>query len=157
MAAAATPHDGATITRLEFLMRYLAWRIDETVERTVAVLDGDLGYTIPLGIPDPEGRAWQDPREPDLRLVIHTAPGNTPRTSGFTLAGRGRLAGLVVQSCGLARHGGVCWTTVLDLPADGLGAATARVLDALWSLPAWRARQSFDFDWLEPAALPHRA
>ena len=138
-------------------MRYLAWRIDEGVERTVMVLNRDLGYSIPLGLPDPEGRVWRDPLESDLQLVIHAAGIDAPRTNGFTLAGRGRLAGLALHSCGSARRGGLCWTTAFDLPADGIGSATARVLDQVWSLPSWRPRRSFDFEWLEPASVPSRA
>ena len=150
------PTDSAAVARLDFLMRYLGWRVGERLARTIAVLDTDLGYTIPTTLPDPDGRAWQDPRERDLYLVIHAERREPPRTHGFTISGQGPLAGLALHSCGADRRGGLCWTTAVDLPETGPGRATARVLDALWALPGWHARSSFDFEWLEPGSAAER-
>ncbi len=141
-------HGRDPVVRLDFLMRYLAWRIGENLATTIAALNADLGYTIPPAIPDADGRAWRDPVVPELRTVIH-AP--RQRTRDFTLVGRGQIAGLAVHSCGAGTHGRLCWTTAIDLPPGGTGAATCATVDALWALPAWRARASFDFEWLEPA------
>jgi hypothetical protein len=143
--------DRRIYTRIDFLMRYLAWHVGEPLEVTVEGLRRNLEYTIPPGVPDPDRRYWHDPVVAELSTVILAATLDDRRTTGFSLRGRGRLAGLGLHSCGCSATGALCWTTAFDIRCgEPIGIQTYRVVDALWSDPSWRQQYAFDFAWLEP-------
>jgi hypothetical protein len=148
------PRTGPALARLDFLMRYLAWHLGGELDATATALNANLGYRIPEGVPDPEDRLWRDPVCRDLRTVIHSAALDTRRTTGFSLRGTGTIAGLGVHSCGTTAAGDLCWTTAFHFsPNCRVAPAAFRIVDALWTHERWRARESFDFCWLEP--VPH--
>ncbi len=137
--------------RVDFLMRYLGWHMGERLGATVTRLRRNLDYTIPPGIPDPDRRYWADPVVAGLAIVVLAASLDVRRTTGFSLRGYGRLAGLGIHSCGCTDNGGLCWTTAVELtPGERVSGQTLLLLDALWSDQRWHRNSSFDCCWLEP-------
>jgi len=148
--------DISVYNRIDFLMRYLGWHVGERLGATVTGLRRNLDYPIPTGVPDPDRRYWCDPVVPELSTIILAAALDVRRTTGFSLRGHGRLAGLGIHSCGCTDAGGLCWTTAFELvPGERVSPQTFYLIDALWSDRRWHRNSSFDFCWLEP--WPHTA